>query len=197
MVKIVQLFLISFLVILFVQTAWAGKIVGTAKARGVKNPTDVVVYVERVDGQSRPAKASVVIDQTKLTYIPHVTAVLAGTEIEFRNNDNDLHNIHARQGGKKLFNFGILPQQKVRKNFKQEGVVTLLCDVHPEMSAYVVVTQNPFFAKVGKDGSYSIENIPSGTYKLIAWHEGLPSQIKDIKISGVAGEVRVDFELRR
>ena len=174
----------------------AGGISGSVHTRGVKNPTDVIVYVEKVEGQFQSPKATVPIDQIKRTYVPHVLAVLVGSEVEFRNSDNDLHNIHARQGGRKIFNFGIPFQQKVRKALKQEGIVTLLCDVHPEMSAFVVVTQNPFFTKPDEKGNYTIANIPPGTYTLKTWHENLKPETKEIKVSE-GGNVRADFELRR
>jgi len=173
----------------------AGGISGSVHTRGVKNPTDVIVYVEKVEGQFQSPKATVPIDQIKRTYVPHVLAVLVGSEVEFRNSDNDLHNIHARQGGRKIFNFGIPFQQKVRKVLKQEGIVTLLCDVHPEMSAFIVVTQNPFFAKVDDKGNYSIENVPPGTYTLKAWHEKAKAEGKEVKVSE-GSNARVDFELR-
>lgn len=178
------------------QVYGAGGISGSVKARGVKNPTDVIVYIEKVEGQFQPAKTPAPIDQIKRVYVPHVLAVLVGTEIEFRNSDKDLHNVHARQGGRKIFNFGIPFQAKVRKTLKQQGIVTLLCDVHEEMSAFVVVTQNPFFAKPDEKGNYAIENIPPGTYTLKTWHEKLKPESKEIKVSE-GGNVRVDFELRR
>ena len=174
----------------------AGGISGSVHTRGVKNPTDVIVYVEKVEGQFQSPKATVPIDQIKRTYVPHVLAVLVGSEVEFRNSDNDLHNIHARQGGRKIFNFGIPFQQKVRKALKQEGIVTLLCDVHPEMSAFVVVTQNPFFTKPDEKGNYTIANIPPGTYTLKTWHENLKPESREVKVSE-GSKVRVDFELRR
>lgn len=177
------------------QAHGAGGISGSVHTRGVKNPTDVIVYIEKVEGKFQPPKALVPIDQIKRTYVPHVLAVLAGTEIEFRNSDNDLHNIHARQGGRKIFNFGIPFQAKVRKTLKQEGIVTLLCDVHPEMSAFVVVTQNPFFAKVGEKGNYLIENVPPGTYTIKAWHEKAKAEGKEVKVSE-GSNARVDFEMR-
>jgi len=173
----------------------AGGISGSVHTRGVKNPTDVILYIEKVEGKFQLPKAPVPIDQIKRTYVPHVLAVLVGSEVEFRNSDNDLHNIHARQGGRKIFNFGIPFQQKVRKVLKQEGIVTLLCDVHPEMSAFIVVTQNPFFAKVDDKGNYSIENVPPGTYTLKAWHEKAKSEGKEVKVSE-GSNARVDFELR-
>jgi plastocyanin len=175
----------------------AGQITGAVKTRGVKNPTDVVIYIEKVDGQFQPQKTPVPVDQVKRTYVPHVMAVLVGSEIEFLNSDdNDLHNIHARHAGKKLFNFGIPPRQKVRRTLKQEGIVTLLCDVHPEMSAFIVVTQNPFFSKPDDKGNYTIKNVPPGSYTLKAWHENLKPESKEVKVSE-GGKAQVDFELRR
>lgn len=173
----------------------AGGISGSVNTRGVKNPTDVIVYIEKVEGKFQPAKTPVPIDQIKRVYVPHVMAALVGTEIEFRNSDDDLHNIHARQGGRKIFNFGIPFQARVRKTLNKEGIVTLLCDVHPEMSAFIVVTQNPFFGKVDGKGNYTIENIPPGTYTIKAWHEKAKPESKEVKVSE-GGKARVDFELR-
>lgn len=185
-----------FLIAIPIPADGAGGITGTVKTRGVKNPGDVVVYIEKVEGQFTPPKTPWPIDQVKRTYVPHVLAVLVGTEIEFLNSDDsDLHNIHARQAGKKLFNFGIPPRQKIRRTLKKEGIVTLLCDVHPEMSAYVVVTQNPFFAKPDEKGNYTIGNVSPGTYTLKAWHEKLKPESKEVKVSE-GNKVRVDFELR-
>lgn len=178
------------------QADGAGGITGTVRTRGVKNPGDVVVYIEKVEGQFTPPKTPLPIDQVKRTYVPHVLAVLVGSELEFLNSDdNDLHNIHASQAGKKLFNFGIPPRQKIRRILKQEGIVTLLCDVHPEMSAFVVVTQNPFFAKPDEKGNYTIENVPPGTYTLKTWHEKLKPESREVKVSE-GSKARFDFELR-
>ena len=185
-----------FLIAIPIPADGAGGITGTVRTRGVKNPGDVVVYVEKVEGQFQPSKAPVPIDQIKRVYVPHVLAVLVGSELEFLNSDdNDLHNIHASQAGKKLFNFGIPPRQKIRRILKQEGIVTLLCDVHPEMSAFVVVTQNPFFAKPDEKGNYTIENVPPGTYTLKTWHEKLKPESREVKVSE-GSKARFDFELR-
>ncbi len=172
-----------------------GEITGTVSVRGVKDPTDVVVYIEKVEGQFQSPKTPVLIDQIKRTYIPHVVAVLVGTEVEFLNSDNELHNVHARQSRTELFNISIPPQRKSRRTLKQEGIVTLLCDVHPEMSAYIVVTQNPFFTKPDGKGNYLIGNVPAGTYTLKAWHEKLKPQSKEVKVSGES-KAQLDFELR-
>ncbi len=177
------------------KTEATGAITGTVRARGVKNPTDVVVYIEKVQGQFQPPNSPVQIDQIKRAYVPHVLAVLVGTEIEFLNSDNELHNVHARQNRRELFNIGIPPQRKSRRILKEEGVVTLLCDVHPEMSAFIVATQNPFFAKPDEKGNYTIENAPPGTYQIRAWHEKLRPESKEVKVSA-GSRVQVDFELR-
>jgi plastocyanin len=178
-----------------VKTVASGEITGTVRARGVKNPTDVVVYIEKVQGQFQPPNSPIQIDQIKRAYVPHVLAVLVGSEIEFLNSDNELHNVHARQNRRELFNIGVPAQRKTRRILKEEAVVTLLCDVHPEMSAFIVVTQNPFFAKVDEKGNYIIENVPPGSYTLKTWHEKLKPQSIEVKVSE-GGKVQADFELR-
>jgi len=172
-----------------------GEVTGTVRAQGVKKLADVVVYIEKVQGQFQATGTPVAVDQVKRTYIPHVSAVVVGTEIEFLNSDNEMHNVHARQNQTQLFNVGILPQRKARRILKGEGVVTLLCDIHPEMSAYILVLQNPYFARPDEKGNYTIGSVPPGTYTLRAWHEKLKAQTMEIKVTE-GGKVTADFELK-
>jgi plastocyanin len=189
-------FLFFSLMAIPVSAGETGSITGTAWVRGVKNPQDVVIYIEKVEGQFQPPKAPIVMDQIKRIYVPHVVGALVGSTIEYHNSDKDLHNIHAIQRRRKIFNFGILTDRRVRKKLKRVGLVTLLCDVHPEMSAFIMVTQNPFFTKPDDQRNFRIENVPPGTYTLVAWHEKRKSQKKEIKVPK-GGEVKVNFELRR
>jgi len=182
-------------VLVLARTEVTGQIMGTVRARGAKNLGDIVVYIEKVEGQFQSPKTPVLIDQVKRAYVPHVLAVVVGTEIEFLNSDHELHNVHARQNKTQLFNVGIPPQRKARRILKEEGVVTLLCDIHPEMSAYIVVLQNPYLARPDEKGNYAIGNVPPGTYTLRAWHEKLKAQTMEVKVPE-GGKVTADFELK-
>ena len=80
--------------------------------------------------------------------------------------------------------------QKRTFKFDAPGVIPLLCNVHPEMSAYIIVTPTPYFAVTDADGSYKIANLPEGQYTVSAWHEGMKVQSKPVK---VAGDTTADF----
>ena len=80
--------------------------------------------------------------------------------------------------------------------FNETCDVPLLCNVHAEMSAFVVVLENPYFSVTGKDGVFTIENVPPGTYKLNAWHESLRTVSKEVTVE--AGKTAsVDFQLKK
>ena len=158
-----------------------------------------VVYVEAVAGKTFPPPTeNVVIDQKGLLFQPHVAAVPVGATVEFLNSDKVAHNIFwpAISGNKKLsHNMGTWPSgQKREFKFDAPGVVPLLCNVHPEMSAYIIVTPTPYFALTDADGNYKIANVPEGQYTVSAWHEGMKVQSKPVK---VAGDATTDFALSK
>jgi plastocyanin len=158
-----------------------------------------VVYVEAIAGKTFPAPAkSIVIDQKKLLFQPHIAVVEVGTTVEFLNSDKVAHNIFwpAVSGNKKLgHNLGTWPTGE-KRNFKFDtpGVVPLLCNVHPEMSGYVIVSPTPYFAETDADGNYKIADVPNGAYTVTAWHEGTKLQSKPVTVSGDATQ---DFALSK
>ena len=175
--------------------ASAGTISG--KVSGVAGES--VVYVEAPAGKTFPAPTQQpVIDQKGLMFQPHITAVQAGTTVQFLNSDSVAHNVFwpSVGGNKKLtHNLGTWPKGEKRPfKFDNPGAVPLLCNVHPEMSGYVVVSPTPYFAKTDKSGEYKIENIPDGSYSLTVWHEGSKNESKHVDVTG---DVRADFTLGR
>lgn len=171
-----------------------GTITGTVKATG-----SAVVYIERVEGNFPPPNEPTLMNQTNKTYVPHLLPVPIGTTVRFKNDDDLLHNILARQNRRTIFNFGIpLKGMTVDKTLdkRREGVVTLLCNVHPEMSAYMLVLQNPLFAVTNEAGEYTIPNVPPGNYVLKVWHERLKPQSQDVQVTA-GGITKADFALRR
>ena len=175
--------------------ASAGTISG--KVSGVNGES--VVYVEVVAGKTFPAPtAKPVVDQKGLMFIPHIVAVQQGTTVDFLNSDAVAHNVFwiSISGNKKLgHNLGTWPKGEKRSfKFDNPGVVPLLCNVHPEMAAYVIVTPTPYFAVTDKSGEYKIDNVPDGSYSVTAWHEGAKNQSKPVT---VAGEGKADFTLSK
>ena len=158
-----------------------------------------VVYVDTIAGKTFPAPTQhPVMDQKGLVFQPHVTAVQVGTTVDFLNSDSVAHNVFWTSigGNKKLnHNMGTWPKGE-RKSFKFDtpGAVPILCNVHPEMSAYLVVVPTPYFAVSDQTGTYKIENVPDGSYTVIAWHEGAKNQSKPVSVTG---DTKADFTLSK
>lgn len=153
----------------------AGTLTGKVTAAGIKDIRDVVVYIDRIEGKTfEPPSEPSTIDQIKKAYVPHVLPILKGGSVTFLNSDALLHNVHAYRGRKSLFNQATPAGGKpLTKTFPEAGEVAVLCDVHPEMSAYILVLETPYAAVTDKDGHYTIADIPLGAYTLKTWHETL------------------------
>ncbi len=175
-----------------------GTITGSVKCKRVKYPEDVVVYIEEVNGNNYPApEEKGILDQLNLTFVPHVIAVQKGAEIDFPNSDLVRHNLFSPPDCCQQFNLGTYDVGVVKTvKFDEVCDVPLLCNVHAEMSAFVVVLKNPYFSVTERDGVFKIENVPPGTYKVSAWHEKLKTVTKDVTVeSGKASNV--DFDLKK
>lgn len=174
----------------------SGIITGTIEARGVRNARDVVVYLEKVDGKFELAKEKPVIDQKNLIFVPHMLPVLVGTTVEFPNSDNVRHNVFSPSKPKK-FNLGTYAAGVTREiTFDKPGIVALLCNVHAEMSAYIVVLENPYYALTDTSGVFTINNVPPGSYTIKTWHEKLKKKEQEVTVA--TGEtVKVEFKLSR
>jgi plastocyanin len=177
--------------------ASAGSISG--KVSGVTGES--VVYVDAVAGKTFPAPAEhPVIDQKGLLFQPHLNVVLVGTTVDFLNSDKVAHNVFwpsLMQNGKKLpgKNLGTWPTGEKRPyKFDQVGVASLLCNVHPEMAAYVIVVPTPYHAVTDKSGNYKIDNVPDGAYSVVAWHEGAKNSTKAVT---VAGDTKADLTVSK
>jgi plastocyanin len=186
--------------LLLASTGQAGDIKGKVTAQGMKSAENIAVYVDAIPGKEFPAPAQPAqMDQKNLKFNPHVLVVLKGTTVEFLNSDSVGHNVYwpSISGNKKLaHNLGTWPQgQKKSFQFNDAGVASLLCNVHPEMSGYVVVAPTPYFGVTDKEGNFDIKDVPAGHYTLVAWsEEGKPTtQAVDV----VAGAVTVDLTVKK
>jgi plastocyanin len=175
--------------------AWAGNLSG--KVSGMKGRS--VVYVDTVAGKTFPApKEHPVMDQKGLLFSPHILAVQQGTAVEFLNSDNVQHNVFwsAIDSDKKAgHNMGTWPKGEKRPyTFDKPGVVPLLCNVHPEMSGYIIVSPTPYFAETDDAGNYTIKGVPDSSYNVVVWHEGAKSQRKPVTVSG---DTKADFTVSK
>jgi hypothetical protein len=106
-----------------------------------------------------------------------------GTTVKFPNNDRVFHNVFSFKDGKR-FDLGVYPIGAVKHvTFDRAGVSRLFCNIHPNMAAYVVAVDSPYFATSGADGSFRLE-APSGRYVYHAWRPGRPPLTGTVQIDG-------------
>jgi len=167
----------------------ANEIKGKVSVQGIKSAENIAVYVDVIaDKKFDAPKDHVVIDQRKMAFVPHVVAVEQGTTVDFLNSDAVGHNVYwpSISGNKKLsHNLGTWPKgDKKPFQFNDLGTASLLCNVHPEMSGYVVVVPTPYFAVTDKDGNFEIKNVPAGKYTLKTWSEDGKPTTQAVDLSG-------------
>jgi plastocyanin len=172
------------LILSFALTLSAGTLSG--KVSGVSGKS--VVYLDAPGKTFPPPDKKPVMDQKGLLFNPHVMVIQQGTTVEFLNSDNVQHNVFwpSIGGDKKAgHNLGTWPKGEKRPyKFDHAGVAPMLCNVHPEMSGYIIVSPSPYFAETDDSGEYKIENVPDGTYTATVWHEGAKPQTKSVAVSG-------------
>ena len=137
------------------------------------NLANVLVYIKNIDYKGETTKSQAVLDQKGCVYSPHVMGVMKGQEILIKNSDATLHNIHGLPKVNTEFNFAMPKVLKEKKMtlVKTESAFKVKCDVPPWMSAYVKVFDHPYFTVTSNDGSFKIDNVPAGTYEVVAWQE--------------------------
>ena len=174
------------LALLLAGPAVAGDIHGKVACKGTRDSADAVVYVDAILGKTFPAPAAhAKMDQENLVFKPHVLPVLVGTSVDFLNADTVLHNVFSPDACAEKFNLGTWPKGQTRSyTFRKECDATLLCKVHPEMEAFVVVVPTPYFAVTKADGSFTIADVPDGAYTLKVWHPKLKGASQPVKVAG-------------
>jgi plastocyanin len=175
----------------------AGTIKGKVTIPRARSLADIVVYVDKAPGEFPPPKQHPVMDQKNLTFVPHVQPVVVGTTVDFLNSDQVLHNVFSPDKCANKFNLGTWPKGEVRSFAFDKGGCTpvLLCNVHPEMEAFVVVLQNPYFAVTDKSGLFVIRNVPEGKYTIRAWNRKFLEVAREVAVPK-EGETSCDLGLK-
>jgi plastocyanin len=171
-----------YVICLAVGLAYASEIGGAAdgdvrgSARTAAGPQgNAVVWLEAPNAPRGRQAAKVVLDQKNLTFSPHVLAVRVGTVVDFPNNDRVFHNVFSFRDGKR-FDLGMYPVGAMKQvTFDRPGLSRIFCNIHPQMAAYVMAVDSPYFATTDSAGVFTIAEVPSGTYRYQAWRPGGPT----------------------
>ena len=173
---------------------------GTTPVREPLDRRRSVVYLESApraafeQNEDRRAR----MDQRNEQFVPHVLAIVAGTWVDFPNDDSTYHNVFSLSKAKD-FNLGRYAAGKSKAvRFERPGIVRVFCDIHSHMSAFILVFAHRFFAVTDDEGRYRIDNVPPGTYTVAVWNEtvrGDPPR-RTVVIGESGGDRDADFTIR-
>ena len=180
-----------------------GIVKGTITIAGKPAP-DAVVSIEGLSkdqiktqiSQTKPQKK--IIDQRNLKFTPTVVVIIAGETVDFPNNDKSWHNVYSK-GGPNDFDLGLYAAGETRsKKFDKAGVSRILCNAHPNMEAFVVAKDHPFFSTADSRGNYEIKNVPLGKVRVEIWHPNLEVRSDTVEIvrDGQVFALNVDLKKR-
>jgi plastocyanin len=171
---------------------------GMPAPRDVPDRLKSVVYLESAPRGAfeQNEGGHAVMDQRNETFVPHVLAITTGTTVDFPNSDRIYHNVFSLSKTARfdLGRYAVGHSRSVR--FDRAGIVRVFCDIHSHMNAFILVFSHPFFAVTDADGRYHIDNVPPGTYAVIAWNEGVSSDAQAITVAPDGTAADLDFTLR-
>jgi plastocyanin len=166
-----------------------------AALRDISDRLTSVVYMEAAPKTSAVVPGHAVLDQRDERFVPHVLAITTGTVVDFPNSDRIYHNVFSLSKARP-FDLGRYAAGRSKSvTFDRPGIVRVFCDIHSHMNTFILVFTHPFFALTDMDGRYRIDNVPPGTYNLVAWNEGVSSGPQAVTVPE-GGEAELDFALR-
>lgn len=162
--------------------AQATDVTGKIQLANGKPAKNAVIWLSGAE-KAHPLKAALV-DQRDLMFIPHVSVITVGTTVRFPNNDTVYHNVFAEFDAKR-FDLGMYPRGSTKTmRFDKPGMVALMCSVHSEMGAYIMVVDTPYYAITDGAGRARIAGVPPGSYVLHTWHESGQTDKQDVTVGG-------------
>ncbi|HEX5475733.1 MAG TPA: carboxypeptidase regulatory-like domain-containing protein [Vicinamibacterales bacterium] len=136
------------------------------------------------------------MDQRNESFVPHVLAIVAGTTVDFPNDDRTYHNVFSLSKTKS-FDLGRYAAGRSRSvRFDRPGIVRVFCDIHSHMSAFILVFAHRYFCVTDEAGRYRLDNVPPGTYNLMVWNEAFPTASRRVTVPETGGDVQVEFTLK-
>ena len=170
---------------------------------GGRPTSEAVVSVEGLSREDLKSQISTlklkpaVMDQQDLKFLPHVLPVVVGTAVEFSNNDKTFHNVFSTSEPKK-FDLGLYsPGRRRSVTFDKPGVVRILCHVHPNMEAFILVKDHPYFSAADSRGNYRLDGVPLGKFRLQVWHPQLGTTDAGVEIVRDGEVLDINFDLKK
>lgn len=171
----------------------AGIVSGKVEATPPKYLEETVVYL--VDSPPPAKPRSHAMDQKGMKFIPHILTVAVGDTVKFLNHDGVDHNVYSPDNDG--YNLGMIPKEKSGEHkFDKPGAYSQLCSVHPEMLAYIHVSPSEHAAVVGKDGKFTIKDVPAGTWKIAVWNPKLKAADQSVTVAD-GKPAAVNFAIKR
>jgi plastocyanin len=171
---------------------------GTHASHGPTDRRRAVVYLDPApraafDTRDEPRAR---MDQRNEAFVPHVLAIVAGTIVDFPNNDRTYHNVFSLSKPR-TFDLGRYAAGRSKSvRFDKPGIVRVFCEIHSHMSAFILVFSHRYFAVTDEAGRYRIDNVPPGEYTVFAWHESMNEDSRRVTV-GAGGDVDLNFTLTR
>ena len=135
------------------------------------------------------------MDQRNETFVPHVLAITTGTIVDFPNSDTSTTtSSRSRRRGRSI-SAAMPPASSKSVRFDRAGIVRVFCEIHSHMSAFILVFSHPFFTMTDGEGRYRLDNMPPGTYSVMAWNEGTSSEPRPVTVPD-GGVAELDFPVR-
>ena len=170
---------------------------------GGKPTADAIVSVEGLPEENLKSQLAdqkskkVLIDQRDMKFVPRVLPVVIGTTVDFPNHDKTFHNVFSTSEARK-FDLGLYPPGKNRSaTFDKTGVVKILCNVHPDMEAFIVVVGHTYFSATDKRGNYQVKSLPLGKYRLQVWHPDFETQVLPFELVREGEVLGMDLDLKK
>ena len=161
------------------------------KDKGVKN---TVISISGKDAKKLKRKpGEYILNQVNCVYSPHVIVMPKESELKIQTSDPVNHNIHTYSFDNDPVNLMFMPGMEHEQEFEESEVVKVECDLHGWMQAWIVVTDNSYFALTNDDGSFEIPDLPPGKYTVTAWHEVLGTMTQKIKVEESGLKVNFEF----
>jgi plastocyanin len=173
-----------------------GTLTVTVKQRDDRPLIGAVITLEPQSMALPPAQPTkAIMDQVNLAFVPDVLVIPLHSSVQFPNSDAISHQVYSFSNARKFQ----LPLYRGKPYppvvFDQPGVITLGCNIHDNMLAYILVTNAPFFGRTDNDGAWTAPSLPEGSYQLRVWHP-LLNEPKDLERIVQAGAGRDTIELR-